>query len=418
MTDTASRHQGTAAARSALTPGLPHLVWIAPTAWDGVIGTDRPMAEQMTRYANVLWVQPQSSMVTSARRHGKLRDGIAPALSQMADRLTCLTPVALPGLTRPGVRQTTSPLLRAQIRWALRQLNIRPSAVVCGYLADVLGRWDEAVNVLYCTDDWVAGAQLMGMSATWLVAQERAALNRADVVAAVSTGLVSHWSALGAKTVLIPNGCPSVTEPAQPAPSAIGLPGPVIGLVGQLSERIDMGILTAISDAGYSLLIVGPHDSRWEPERFASLIARPNVRYIGRVPAEEVPSYLAAMDIGITPYSNSPFNQASFPMKTLEYFSGGLPVVSTDLPGSRWIQADLAGSDPAPDEIMALVSSPADMVSAVSRMVGAPGGPGPAAGQSDPKRSARCQAFATRHSWATRADTLAATIGFTSVPAS
>ena len=121
MTDTASRHQGTAAARSALTPGLPHLVWIAPTAWDGVIGTDRPMAEQMTRYANVLWVQPQSSVATSARRHGKLRDGIAPALSQIADRLTCLSPVALPGLTRPGVRQTTSPLLRAQIRWALRQ---------------------------------------------------------------------------------------------------------------------------------------------------------------------------------------------------------------------------------------------------------------------------------------------------------
>lgn len=375
------------------------------------------MAEQLTRYANVLWVEPQSSVVTSARRHGKLREGIAPRLSQIADRITCLTPVALPGLTRPGVRQTTAPLLRAQIRWALRRLNVRPSAVVCGYLADV-GRWDGAVNVLSCSDDWVAGARLMGMSATWLAAQERAALNRSDVVVAVSDGLASHWSALGAKTVVIPNGCPDVTAPAQPAASATGLPGPVVGLIGQLTERIDMGNLTAISDAGYSLLIVGPHDSRWEPERFASLIARPNVRYIGRVPAEAVPSYLAAIDVGIVPYTNDPFNQNSFPMKTLEYFSAGLPVVSTDLPGSRWIQADLVGSDPAPDEIMALVSSPADMVSAVSRMVGAPGGAGPAPGQRDPKRSARCQAFATRHTWATRADTLAATIGLSPAPTS
>ena len=44
--------------------------------------------------------------------------------------------------------------------------------------------------------------------------------------------------------MVIPNGCPSVTEPAQPAPSAAGLPGPVVGLIGQLSERIDIGILT------------------------------------------------------------------------------------------------------------------------------------------------------------------------------
>ena len=104
-------------------------------------------------------------MITPARLSGRVTGGIVPSLSEPAPGVTRLTTVALPGLTRPGVRATTAPLLRAQISWALRRLRVRPSAVVSGYLEDVLGRWGPAVNVLYCTDDYVAGAGLMGLSA-------------------------------------------------------------------------------------------------------------------------------------------------------------------------------------------------------------------------------------------------------------
>jgi len=189
------------------------------------------------------------------------------------------------------------------------------------------------------------------------------------------------------------------------------LPRPVLGLVGQLSERIDLDILTAISDAGFSLLLVGPRDPRWEAERFAELTSRPGVHYTGRVPAASVPAYLAAIDVGITPYTASDFNLASFPLKTLEYLAAGRPVVSTDLPGARWLLEDLARAGPAvtgepPAEIMTLASTPAEFVSAVHRMV-----PGPRGGEEQARRE-QCRAFATRHSWARRADALAAAIGF------
>jgi teichuronic acid biosynthesis glycosyltransferase TuaH len=390
-----------------------HLVWIAPVMWDGIPGTDREMALAMTRYARVLWVDPQISVVTRARMGGPLAGGIAPSLSEVADRITRLTPVALPGLTRPGIRATTAPLLRAQVRWALRRLGVRPSAVVAGYLEDVLGRWDGAANVLYCTDDYVAGAELMGLSARRLRAQERRALARADTVAVVSPTLAEHWSSLGAQPVLIPNGCHPAARPAASGPGlAPQLPGPVVALVGQLSERIDLDILTALADAGFSLLMVGPHDPRWEPSRFAALTARPNVSYAGRVPQDAVPSYLAAADIGITPYTASTFNRASFPLKTLEYLGAGLPVVSTDLPGARWLLDDLARADSAEpqmtSQIMTLAGTAAEVVAAVRRMAGEPG--------REPdreQRAGRCRAFAARHSWARRAETLAGVIGFT-----
>ncbi len=134
-------------------------------SWDGIPGTDKAMAREMTRYARVLWVDPPVSAMTPARRHGDIDAGILPSLSAVGDGITRLTTVALPGLTRPGVRATTPPLLRAQVRWALHRLGVRPDVVVAGYLEDVLGRWDSAVNVLYITDDHVAGAGLMGLSA-------------------------------------------------------------------------------------------------------------------------------------------------------------------------------------------------------------------------------------------------------------
>jgi teichuronic acid biosynthesis glycosyltransferase TuaH len=401
-----------------LTAGLPYVVWMAPTSWDGIPGTDRPLAMALTRYARVLWVDPPVSPVTPARLRGQVSGGLRPSVRDIGEGLTRLTPVALPGLTRPGIRATTAPLVRAQVRWALRKLGIQPFAMVAGYLEDLLGRWGDAVNVVYSTDDHVAGAELMGLSADRIRAQERLAAAHADVVVVVSPHLAGHWAALGSvPPVLIPNGSfPAYTGGVSPAPAVSDMPGPVVGLIGQLTPRIDLGMLNAVADAGYSLLLVGPYDARWERDGFAALTAPPNVRYAGRVPAEAVPSYLASIDVGLIPYSSSAFNRASFPMKTLEYFSAGLPVVSTDLPGSQWLRDSLASSDPAhADQLMALTSDPGEFVAAVRRLAGGPGsqaGPrGAAAPGPEPSRSAAARTFAGQHSWPRRADAFAEAIG-------
>src|SRR4051812_35478742 len=130
--------------------------------WDGVRGADRQQAEQLTRYADVLWVDPPISPLTPERYRPGVGRGFRPRLAAPAPGITRLTPVALPGLSRPGVRATTWPLVRAQIRWALSRTGRRPHAVVSFSFDDVLGKWGKGVRtVLYGTDDWVAGGQLM-----------------------------------------------------------------------------------------------------------------------------------------------------------------------------------------------------------------------------------------------------------------
>jgi teichuronic acid biosynthesis glycosyltransferase TuaH len=374
--------------------------------WDGVRGTDWQMARAMSRHARVLWVDPPTSPATSAARRHAAGRPLRPTLSAVDDQLDRLTPTVLPGFTRPGVRATTSALMRSQIRWALRRVDRRPFAAVATYLDDLLGCWGrDVVDVLYGTDDYVAGAELMGMSARRLSGLVQRALARADVVAAVSPHLAQRWSGLGASTLVIPNGClPSSSgRPADPAaPAGLPeLPRPVVGLIGQLSERIDLSVLESVAVAGLSLLIVGPLDPRWARQRFTDLIGRPNVHYAGPVPADAVPAYLAAIDVGITPYRDTAFNRASFPLKTLEYLGAGRPVVSADLPAARWLRADLDQGDQAADadQVLVLVPAAGDYVGAVRRMIASDRGPD------------RCMAFAARHTWDRRADALALAIG-------
>jgi teichuronic acid biosynthesis glycosyltransferase TuaH len=403
-----------------VTAGDPYIVWFANKLWEDH-GTHQRLAREMERHARILWIDVPVSPVTLARRRFGTPRRCWPTLSVLSDRVTRLTPTAPPGLTRMGVRATTAPLMRAQVRWALRRTGIEPCAVVCLYLEDLLGQWGKGVvTALHGTDDFVAGAELMGLSASRLRAQEKKAVGRADVVAAVSPALAQRWSALrGGEVTVIPNGCtPVLASPQAVPPAARRLPRPVVGLAGRLNARIDMDLVEAIVEAGFSLLVVGPHDSRWEPGRFAALTARPNVHYVGRVKEDEVPAYIAATDVGITPYLDSPFNRASFPLKTLDYVSAGRPAVSTSLPAARWLLDDLAHSDQAAsgDRILALADDADGFVRAVRRMVGdpqrplQPGGSWAAMG-AEPADAALCRAFAGRHSWSRRADTLASLIG-------
>ncbi|MEV6343180.1 glycosyltransferase [Actinoplanes sp. NPDC051851] len=367
------------------------LVVCAGTNWDGVAGSDRMLATCLSAYTDVLWVDPPTSMV---RAGGLPR----PKLGTIGPRMHRLTPLVLPMHTRTGVRHTTPALVRAQIRWALRSFGVRPHTVLDCRLGGMLGGWGDGVRgVLYGTDDFVAGAELMGRSRAQVEAEERVAIDRSDLVLAVSPILRDRWSAMGAEVLLLPNGVRTETydglDGVTPA-ADVRLPGPVAGVCGHLSERIDIGLLEAVVDEGLSLLLVGPYDSRWEPERFQALTARDRVQWTGPRPYERMPSYMRHLDVGLTPYTDTAFNRASFPLKTLEYLAAGLPVVSTDLPATRWLSTGL----------VTLATEPADFAKA-------------ARAAAEQARTAEVvatrRAFADEHSWRARAATVATALGLT-----
>jgi teichuronic acid biosynthesis glycosyltransferase TuaH len=380
----------------------PLLVFCAGTSWDGVAGSDRHLATALTAHAQVLWVDPPVSVATPARYRGTAGRRLTPRVSTVdgLPGFVRLTPAAPPGWTRPGVRLATWPLVRGQVRWTLRKLGGaagfggRPHAVVACSLDDVLSGWPRAVRtVLYGTDDYVAGAQLMGQDGMRLLRDERRQLAEAELVVAVSPVLAERWEGKGARRVaVLPNGCDVATYAAvdrAPLPAGVPTDRPVVGLVGQLSDRIDLDLLAAVAELDCTLLVVGPRREGWEPVRFAALAARPNVHYAGPVDQAELPGYLNAMDVGLTPYRDSSFNRASFPLKTLEYLAAGRAVISTDLPATRWLATDL----------VVTARTPATFAAAVTDAL-------PSA--RDPRLVARRREFAGTHSWQRRAADFAA----------
>jgi teichuronic acid biosynthesis glycosyltransferase TuaH len=386
-------------------PGRRLLVVASGVTWDGVKGSERQLAEALRDHADVLWVDPPVSPATPERYRGvaaKSGRQWRPKLVRVSEGVQRLTPVALPGLTRPGIRETTWPLVRAQLRWAVHRLGRRPHAVLACSPHDVLGRWGPSVvDVLYGTDDWVAGAELMRLDRARVAEEERNSLHRADLALAVGPELAERWRGLGVRPVLFPNGCDpdAYLGEVRPAGVPAGFPATVAGLSGQLSDRIDLNLLEAVAETGIGLLLVGPRDPGWYPERVNSLLAKKNVHYVGAVPFEQLLPYLARFDVGLTPYADTAFNRASFPLKTLEYLAAGKPVVSSDLPASRRLHEET--------KEIRLAGNAEEFTQAVLEA---------AQGSRDPASVAARRAVAREHSWAARATTLAGLIGLPEKP--
>ncbi len=325
----------------------PLIVWGAGVSWAANAGTDRHMATAVAHYADVLWVDPPLSPISRRKyRYGASRSPFA-ELSSISESILRLSTRTVPLQSHGLLRDVTWALVRAQVRRALASMGRQPKAIVASHLGNLRLQQEPTGPryVFFGTDDFVGGATLMGVSTKRVAVEERAQLQRADAVVAISSPLVDRWRGLGFEgpLELIPNGVNATGYLAidETVPADIALERPVAGLIGQLSDRIDIGLLESVLRAGCSLLLVGPYDPRWEPERFKALLSSPRVHWTGSVPFAELSRYMKVIDVGITPYANTQFNRASFPLKTLEYLAAGKPAVSTDLPAVSWLGTDL-----------------------------------------------------------------------------
>ncbi len=372
----------------------PVLIYLAGVPWDAVEGTDHRLVQHLDREMTTVWVDPPTSMLNEGRPNAEAQP--QEGLSRVRPGLWRLHTVTIPGLTRTGTRS----VVRWQIAHAVRQL---PAAfpgrefVLFASRPDVdLRNMPGALRVLHVTDDFVAGADLMGLGVRSTRRNLDRALAHADVVLAVTPVLAERLRRPGLVVGVLPNGCePSVlVEEPGSLPPGVTLTHPIAGVVGQLNDRLDINLLEDVADADVSLMLIGPRCER-RPETRRSLdrlIRRPNVQWVGRKPYDELPAYLGALHVGLTPYVDSDFNRASDPLKTLEYLAAGRPVVTTDLPAARRLSTEVVDIAPTRE----------DFVAAVVRRVSGP---------LRPHTRDLCRAEAGKHSWQVRAAQLVELFG-------
>jgi teichuronic acid biosynthesis glycosyltransferase TuaH len=278
----------------------------------------------------------------------------------------------------------------------VRSLGGEVHSTIVASLNDMLDVVPGAQKVFFGTDDYVAGAGLTGTDARWLEQLERRQLAKADVVIAVSPVLRRKWGVQRPDARLVPNGCVADhlgTADTAPVPADVTLLGPIAGFVGHMSERIDLSMLEAVAATGVSLLLVGPRSPTFEIAKLDALLARPKVQWVGPKPFDDLPSYLRMVDVGLTPYRQSAFNHASFPLKTLEYLAAGRPAVVTDLPAHRWLGTPH----------VTIAHSPQAFAEQTRALL--------LARPREPRLVAARRELGARHSWAARTDEVARLLG-------
>ena len=364
------------------------IVLCAANNYDGFKMADWHLAEHLSAVAPVLYVDPPMSVLAPMRHPETVRALPRPRLRLLRPGLARLTPVVPPFPSRPVTAGLTSALARSYLRRAVRRLGGQVQALISGWPQfPVFGSCGEQVCAYWAKDDFVGGAALLGLNARMIDIRERRVAARAGLLVAASPVVADTWRSRGLNPLLIPFGADvdaylKIEDAEHPAD--VDLPGPVAGFVGRINDRTDLSLLEAIARRGRSLLLVGPKDPAFEPQRFEALWRRPNVRWVGPKPFESLPGYLRLIDVGLVPYRDSAFNRGSFPLKTLEYLAAGRAVVATGLPATRWLATGLICiADGAPcfaDQVDRLLAQPRT-----------------------PDMLADRQAFAARHSWAGRA---------------
>ncbi|MFZ3453862.1 glycosyltransferase [Arthrobacter sp. 7Tela_A1] len=304
------------------------LVWIAGTPWNEIAGTEKQLANALAEYRDVTWVDPPAPVFGGRAR------GLLPFTERAAHRITRIIVPVPPGASRPVVKPVAEKLLQRALKSRLRAGRTPAAVIVAGPLAR-FPSGIPGVKVFFVTDDWVAGAPLMGFSAARIDRCMRRNLSDADLIAAVTPDLAERLQQLqpGVPVLHLPNGCVPLAAPPD------GRRRKAAVLLGQLNERLDFSILEALASAGIELKVIGPRTER-DPAvsaRLDTILAGDNVNWEPEIPAAAVPDRLSTASAGITPYADTPFNRASFPLKTLDYLSAGLPVVATDLPAARWL---------------------------------------------------------------------------------
>jgi len=368
----------------------PLFVVVSGTPYHGVRRSARGVTDALGKQARVLFVDPPASFATKRTDVVDAQLTSRGSTVQETSSTFRLVPNAPPGKDRSGIRRITNRMMASQIRAAVEHLQAdRWVLFQQSAHHSVLGRIGEQMSFYHASDDLTAGASLLGLNTGTLARSEERAAQAADVVLAVSPALVKKWSQIGARTELFPNAVDAsafANADSTDAATDVVLPHPIAGVVGTLSERLDMGLLHAIADH-MSLLLVGPESFRVDRSEFATLIDRPSVQWVGQVPFESLGSYYHHIDVALLPYTLSPFNQASFPLKLLEYLAVGRPVVSTHL-----CSIEALG---APGIVFA--STPDEFTEAALQLEHV---------RASPESSAPLRSFATEHTWTKRADRL------------
>lgn len=256
----------------------------------------------------------------SKKEETKQEEGVQPIL---------IFPFVIPYHDLGFIRSINRYFISKEINKVLKKYSAEnPVLVTSAPVSDnIIGSLGELCSVFYCVDDYSS----MEGAFKSIPHLEKKLVEKADIVFAVSKFLIETRKTESKEVYFAPQGVNTehFTKTEEIAGKVKHLKKPVIGFFGLISEWIDLDLIYQSVKAypDYTFLIIGK--SVRDLSRFNNCR---NFVYLGAVDYKDLPEYASVIDVGLIPFEMNNVSIASNPLKLLEYFSLGIPVVSTNLP--------------------------------------------------------------------------------------
>lgn len=245
-----------------------------------------------------------------------------------------LAPIVLPLFGNRHLEKWNDRWLWLQIRLAYLLLGLRrPLAFVCmPTFAGVAERLPREGLIYYYTDKYDAYRDISARAS--IQARDRRLLEIADVVLCASQPIIDSLPVARPHVHHLPHAvdfqrfqAALADDRAAPADIAT-IPRPRIGYFGSLTDSNDLEMIhhAAVNDPSLQFVLIGRVFGDYS--RISEL---PNVHLLGFKPYAEIPHYGKHFDLGIMNWIMTEWIRHCSPVKTKEYLSLGLPVVSVPI---------------------------------------------------------------------------------------
>ena len=243
--------------------------------------------------------------------------------------------------------------LKRQLKLVTDSLGLRKEHLIVWifdpFQEEYLGLLNERLMIYECYDEYTANPSVpLFRTKDELARREKRILDRVDMTFVVSEALYENKKLFSHNINIVPNAVDARhfgsvrDENTNSAEDIADISPPIIGYLGNLTDRIDFGLLLELAKSRpeWSVVLIGGIRSgfkkRVSRHNFEALQQMRNVHLCGPVPYENIPGYLKVFDVCIIPYiTHDPFNIHCSPLKLYEYLATGKPIVTTDLPAVR-----------------------------------------------------------------------------------
>ncbi len=342
----------------------PWLVYFASgNYWTGAVTGRHHILKRLASSYNILFVNSIGmANIRKIRRNtilGRVRNKLRAYMRYLrkADGWYIFSPISLP-LGLGALDAAGAGMAAWQLRMVFRWLGIRrPVLWVCHpRAAELIDGIDHAALVYNYSDKFVSFREIDDRESVQRLDEQLVHRSTHIICNLLHTYEELHATGHGYKAFYIPHSVDfdrfnalvdSVVDP--PADMA-GIPGPIIGYYGTLTDSNDWEIIRYCATARpqWSFVFIGTVREDMDP----GIRALPNVHFPGRKPYEELPRYLKFFDLCIMFWRVTDWIYNSSPLKTKEFLAMGKAIVSVRIYELMAHYSDIMSFATGPEEFL------------------------------------------------------------------